>query len=136
MTVKSVKIIKNKVFRNKKGNLVKYISKKNKFFIKFGEIYFNEIKKGNKKGWNLHKKNNCLIICVYGKVEFILIDKRKREKKITLSSNTGKILKIPPKVWFAFKSIKKISILANLIERPHQDSEVIKKNKIKNYLIK
>ena len=136
MTVKSVKIIKNKVFRNKKGNLVKYISKKNKFFIKFGEIYFNEIKKGNKKGWNLHKKNNCLIICVYGKVEFILIDKRKREKKITLSSNTGKILKIPPKVWFAFKSIKKKSILANLIERPHQDSEVIKKNKIKNYLIK
>ena len=32
MTVKSIKILKNKIFKNKKGHLIKYISKKDKFF--------------------------------------------------------------------------------------------------------
>ena len=44
MTVKSIKILKNKIFKNKKGHLIKYISEKDKFFKKFGEVYFNEIK--------------------------------------------------------------------------------------------
>ena len=56
-------------------------------------------------------------------------------KKITLKSNSGNIIKIPPKIWFAFKG-KKNSIIANLIETSHNDSEVLKKQLIKNYLIK
>ena len=57
-------------------------------------------------------------------------------KKITLKSNSGNIIKIPPKIWFAFKGKKKNSIIANLIETSHNDSEVLKKQLIKNYLIK
>ena len=57
MTVKLIKVFKNKVFKNKKGSLTKYVSKKNKFFKKFGEVYFNEIKYNQTKGWILHKKN-------------------------------------------------------------------------------
>ena len=33
MTVKSIKIYKNTIFKNKKGNLIKYISTKNSFLI-------------------------------------------------------------------------------------------------------
>ena len=62
MTVRLIKIIKNKVFKSKKGNLVKYVSSKDKFFRKFSEIYFNEIKLKKKKGQILHKKNHCLIV--------------------------------------------------------------------------
>ena len=136
MTVRSIKIYKNNIINNKKGDLVKYVSKKNFFFKKFGEIYFNHIKPKKTKGWNYHRKNTCLLICVLGKVQFHFVDKAGKERKIILNSKFGKILKLPPKIWFSFTSLKTQSIIANLIENPHKDSEVIKKNKIKNYLIK
>ena len=56
MTVKSIKIINGKILKNKKGNLIKYISKKNYFFKCFGEIYFNEIKFKKKKAGIFTKK--------------------------------------------------------------------------------
>ena len=135
MTVKLVKLYKNTIFKNKKGNLLKYISTKNSFFKKFGEIYFNYINYNKTKGWNLHKKNNCLLICISGKVKFHIIDRKGKEVKIILDSNNSKILKIPPQVWFSFKSIKSNSIIANFLNSPHKDSEILKSKKIKNYLI-
>ena len=70
MTVNKIKIFNGKIFKNKSGNLIKYISKKNIYFRKFGEVYFNHIKFKKTKGWIRHKKNNCLIQCVKGKVKF------------------------------------------------------------------
>ena len=55
---------------------------------------------------------------------------------MTIAENSGKILEIPKKIWFSFESKKKNSLLLNLIEEIHDDKEVIKKNKIKNYYIK
>ena len=135
MTIKKVRIFKNKIIKNKKGHLIKFVSTKNLFFKKFGEIYFNEINFKKQKGWNKHLKNNCLIQCVYGKVKFHLIDKLSKEKKYILKCGSGSILRIPPNVWFSFRSLEKKSIIANMIESPHRDLEVIKSNKIKNYLI-
>ena len=54
---------------------------------------------------------------------------------MNLDSQSGKILKIPPKTWFSFESIKGKSIIANLIDKPHDDKEVTKSKKIKNYKI-
>ena len=136
MTVKSIRIYKNKIYKNKKGNIIKYVSKKSKFFKNFGEIYFNTINLNKKKGWNFHKKNQCLIMCILGEVKFHFIDTKLKERKIILKSSTSKILQVPPQIWFCFKSLKKKSIIANLIEKSHNDNEVQKKNKIKNYLIK
>ena len=56
MTVKSIKIINGKILKNKKLNLIKYISKKNSFFKGFGEIYFNEIKLKKKKRLEFSQK--------------------------------------------------------------------------------
>ena len=50
MKAKKNKIFKNKIIKNSKGNIVKYLSTKNKFFKKFGEIYFNKIRHRKKKG--------------------------------------------------------------------------------------
>tara|TARA_B100001029_G_C15045893_1_gene447099 strand:+ start:857 stop:1270 length:414 start_codon:yes stop_codon:yes gene_type:complete len=136
MTVNKIKIFKNKIKKNKKGNLVKFVSKKNIFFNKFGEIYFNHIKFKKTKGWNKHKKNNCLIQCIYGKIKFHLIDSEGNERKIVLKSNSGKILKIPPKVWFSFQSLSNNSIIANMIENCHSDKEVTKTTKVLKYEIK
>jgi hypothetical protein len=49
MIVNKIKIFKNKVIKNKNGNLIKYISKENYFFKRFGEVYFNHIKFRKKK---------------------------------------------------------------------------------------
>ena len=135
MTVKKIRIYKNKVIKNKKGNLIKFVSTKNLFFKKFGEVYFNEIKYKKKKGWIKHIKNNCLIQCIHGKVEFHLIDELNKESKYILKFSSGNILKIPPNTWFSFKSLVKKSMIANLIEYHHKDSEVIKSSKVKNYSI-
>jgi dTDP-4-dehydrorhamnose 3,5-epimerase len=136
MTVKLIRIYKNKIIKNAKGNIIKYVSTKNIFFEKFGEIYFNSINSNQKKGWNFHNKNQCLIMCILGEVKFHFIDINLDERKIILKSTTSKILKIPPRIWFSFKSARKKSIIANLIEKPHTEDEVQKKKKIKNYLIK
>ena len=136
MKAKLYKIHSNKIFKNKKGMIVKFVSKKNFFFKKFGEVYLNYIKKNKKKGWILHKKNNCLLIFCYGNVQFHLINKTGYEQKISISERSGKILEIPKNIWFSFEAKKKDSLILNLIKLPHSDKETIKKEKIKKYYIK
>ena len=136
MTVKLIKTYRIKKFKNIKGEIIKYVSKKDKYFKNFGEVYFNIIKKNQTKGWNLHKKNTCLVMCLVGKVRLHLIDLKNKEFKIVLSSTSKKIIKIPPKVWFSFKSLNVDSMIVNLINDTHSDNEVQKNIKVKSYLIK
>tara|TARA_B000000460_G_C21254242_1_gene280461 strand:- start:55 stop:219 length:165 start_codon:yes stop_codon:yes gene_type:complete len=39
------------VAKNKKGDMLKFISKNNSFFKEFGEVYFSEIKKNKRVGF-------------------------------------------------------------------------------------
>ena len=141
MKIKNVKVHLRKLIKNKKGNILKYISKKDVFIKQFGEVYFSYINKNKTKGWNLHKKNKCFIICLYGQVLVHLIDQRKlsksfnQEMKVNLNSSKGKILEIPSKVYFSLNSKKKDSIICNFLEFPHSKRETIKVSKVKQYLI-
>ena len=45
MQLSKIKVVKLKIIKNSKGDLLKYLSKKTKNFSRFGEVYFNEIKK-------------------------------------------------------------------------------------------
>ena len=56
MKIIGIKKISTKHFKNDKGDLLKFVSKKNPYFKSFGEIYFNEINHKKKKGWIKHKK--------------------------------------------------------------------------------
>ena len=141
MKIIGIKIIKKKIIKNKKGDILKYISRNDIFFKKFGEVYFKEIKKNKTKGWNCHKKNKCLLLVPYGKVKFHFVDGRKKSKsfnhesKIILNKNKLRILSIPPGIWFSFKSLAKLSIVANCLENPHSDKGTLKSKKIKNITI-
>ena len=70
MGLSKIKTIKLKISTNPKGDVLKYLTRKNKYFKKFGEVYFTEIKKNKVKGWNFHKKCWCLLAVPYGKVKF------------------------------------------------------------------
>lgn len=136
-TAESIKIIEKKIIKNKKGNILKFVNKKDFFFKGFGEIYFSQIKKNKTKGWNLHKKHTCLICVPYGKVSFSIYDPRiKKITKVTIGPYNNKIIQIPPGFWFSFKSIDKNSVVANLMNYSHLKSETKKENIINDTKIK
>ncbi len=136
MKINGLKKINIKIFKNKKGDLIKYLSSRDSFFKKFGEIYFSEIKKGQVKGWNLHKRYKCHLAVISGSVTFNFVDSRKNSKtflkkeKITLSKKNYAILLVPPKIWFNFTTRNKISLVVNTLNYPHLDSETKKINKL------
>ena len=128
MQIKKIKLVNLKTIKNPKGDILKYLSKDSKYYKKFGEVYFSEIKKNKKKGWNLHKTNSCFIAVPYGKIEFLIQkDKSKIVKKVILSKKNYKLLIIPKSYWFSFKSLSKISLVVNSLETIHQDKETRKK---------
>ena len=58
MKIIGVKKIPAKSFKNNKGDLLKFVSKKDFFFKSFGEIYFNEINYKKKRvGFSIKKIN-------------------------------------------------------------------------------
>ena len=113
MKIIGVKKISVKFFKNNKGDLLKFVSKKNSFFKSFGEVYFNEIKYKKKKGWIKHLKNQCIFSVAFGEVNFKLIDGRKKsktfdkEENIILNTNKHAVLIVPPGIWFSFTTKKK-----------------------------
>ena len=134
MTAKSPNIYKNKIIKNKKGSIIKYVNKKNKFFESFGEIYFSEIKKGVTKGWNYHKKYTCIITVPIGEAEFKIFGPK---KKLVIKTITKKnTLIIPPKHWFSFKSKKNKTVVSNMINGVHSVQETKKSNLIYGIKIK
>jgi dTDP-4-dehydrorhamnose 3,5-epimerase len=137
-TAKSVKIFSNKIIKNKKGDIIKFLSKNDKFFKGFGDIYFSEIKKNKFKGWNFHKKNTCTIIAPKGSINFKIFEpQKKRMLKITIGKNSNnKIIQIPPGHWFSFTTKSENAIIANLMSAPHKKNETIKKNTINGIVIK
>ena len=92
MKLSNIKIIKLKVYKNFKGNLIKYLNNKNKNFKKFGEIYFTEIKKNHVKGWNYHKRLQCLIAVPFGEVVFTFKTNMKNKFKKKLIIGKKKII--------------------------------------------
>tara|TARA_B100000900_G_C20548432_1_gene703667 strand:+ start:1101 stop:1526 length:426 start_codon:yes stop_codon:yes gene_type:complete len=129
MKISGLKKINIKIIKNKKGDLIKYLCSKDSFFNKFGEIYFSEIKKGQIKGWKLHKRYKCHLAVISGSVTFNFVDSRKNSKtylkkdKITLSKKNHGILIIPPNIWFSFTTKNKISLVVNTLNHPHSDLE-------------
>ena len=122
-----IKIYKLNKLKNLKGDVLKYLNKNNKYFKKFGEIYFTEIKKKKIKGWNFHKKCQCLLTVPVGKVKFEFAEKISgRKRVIIIGKKNYSIIVVPPRIWFNFTSLEKISLVANTINEIHNNKETLK----------
>ena len=127
MSLNKIKTIKLKISTNPKGDVLKYLTKKNKYLKKFGEVYFTEIKKNKIKGWNFHKKCWCLFTVPYGKVKFTFAENINSKKKtIIIGKKNYSIIVVPPRIWFNFTSIKKISLVVNTLNQIHNKNETLK----------
>lgn len=138
--MKKIKKFFLKDIKGKKGNILKFISKKDKFFSKFGEIYFSEVNYRKTKGWNYHKKNKCHLSVISGRVKFHLLKKKNEKnflsKKIIMSRKKYSMMIIPPKTFFSFKGLDKKNIIVNFMENSHDSNESLKFSKVKNIQIK
>jgi dTDP-4-dehydrorhamnose 3,5-epimerase-like enzyme len=122
-----IKIYKLNKLKNLKGDVLKYLNKNNKYFKKFGEIYFTEIKEKKIKGWNFHKKCQCLITVPVGKVKFTFAEKISGRKKIIIiGKKNHSVIVVPPRIWFSFTSLEKISLVVNTINEIHNNKETLK----------
>jgi hypothetical protein len=125
-------LIKQQVINNKNGDIIKFISKKDKYFKGFGELYFSKIRKNYLKGWIIHKKNYSLLKIISGKIliKTIFFHKKKIIKKnFLISSKKNVLLLIPPKIAFNLISIDSISIIQNFSNNVHKKNEYTKFNK-------
>lgn len=104
-------------------------------FEGFGEAYFSSIIKGLAKAWKRHSKMTLNLVCIVGKIHFVLYDGRKDSPtcgnfmEATLSPETPELYRritIPPGVWMGFVGIGEgKSILLNVANIPHDPTEQV-----------
>ena len=129
-----IKLYKNDVKFNNKGNVYKYIQITNAF-KKISEVYFSKIKKNLIKGWKKNKSSNQFFYVFQGKIILKIYDDRGKDKKkysfiIGNNSFYSKIL-IPKNVWYGFKGLGKENLIINSLENLYKNCEM-QTLKIKN----
>lgn len=126
---KNIKIIKIKKINNPKGNIYKIINELSFFFRGIREVYLSKIKKNQIKGWNLHKKNFCIIFINHGKIDFFFKKKYKdKYKKKRIKDSDYKLILIPPGYRFAFKGLAKNNSIINFMDKIYNSRESFKEN--------
>ena len=132
MNLKKVKIYKSKKIFNINGNLSKLLSKKSLSYKNFGELYLTNIKYKSIKGWKYHNKMTSNIFLIFGKVKFVIVEKKNNKiifvEHILNSENINHIY-IPNKTYFAFTGLSKTeSTLINFASIVHEKKESLRLN--------
>ena len=130
MRQKSFNIFNTKTIKFKKGNILKTFNSTNLKFSKMKEIYFSWVNNKSVKAWKLHKKMTIHLVVPFGKVKFVILNKKDNKfKEIILGEKNYKILKIKPNTWFGFKSLSKTkSLIMNCSTLKHSKNEILRKN--------
>ena len=121
-----------KIIDHGKGSIFHGIKKGDEGYVGFGEAYFSEIKWGEVKGWNKHKKMTLNLIVPIGEVAFVIYNEREGQFKnnyfnYTISSTNYFRLTIPPGLWIAFKGkFKDLNLVLNIADLEHDPQEIVK----------
>jgi dTDP-4-dehydrorhamnose 3,5-epimerase len=118
-----------------KGNVYHAMKCTDSGFEGFGEAYFSTITHGLVKAWKRHSRMTLNLVCIVGKIHFVLCDRRENSltfgkfMEVTLSPNaeqTYNRLTVPPGVWMAFVgAANDYSILLNIANIPHDSTEQV-----------
>lgn len=118
-----------------KGDIFHAIKCTDLGFNGFGEAYFSSIASGLIKAWKRHSRMTLNLVCIIGKVHFVLYDDRVGSStkgefmEVTLSPDSEshyRRLTVPPGVWMGFVGLgKDKSIILNVANIPHDPTEQI-----------
>ncbi|WP_440677288.1 WxcM-like domain-containing protein [Candidatus Pelagibacter sp. HIMB1587] len=138
--ISGIKITPLKQIKDNRGKIMHMLRSDSSVFQAFGEIYFSTVNPKVIKAWHLHKEATLNYVCIKGKVELALYDDRKNSEtkgvyqKIFLSPDDYFLVTIPPYIWNGFKGLyKEESIIANCLNQPHDENEMVRKEPFDSY---
>ena len=119
-----VKLVKQRIIGNSKGNIYHFIKNNDNEFNKFGECYFSFVNNSEIKGWKKHNKMILNIVVPLGKIKFVIYNSETKENfEVTLSSENYQRLTVFPGLWVAFKGLSELNMLVNLASIEHDPNE-------------
>ena len=118
------KVIERKTIQVENGNVKHGLRSSDNSFKGFGELYFTEVKKNKVKGWKRHTKMTLNLLPVIGDIVlYIKRDLLDTPEEVFFGSDDYKLVCIESNVWFAFKGIADVNVMANLASIEHDPSE-------------
>lgn len=121
-----IKFKKLKVTEIKNGNIF-HIFKNSKSIKKINEIYCSQIKFGKIKAWKKHHKTNLKLVVPYGKVKFVILNKKKFYSIVIGEKNFG-LITIPSGCWYGFKGVNQSkSLIVSFIDHKFSEKEIERK---------
>lgn len=110
-----------------RGSVMHFLKSKDAYFKKFGECYFSWVNPGVIKGWYKNKSITSLMTSPTANLQIVIYD-NKDLTVIKINKENYGLVKIPPGIWYSFKSIDdNPALVANLIDEEHDpvDKEVL-----------
>lgn len=133
--IDGVKLTPLKQIYHPKGDVFHAMRCTDPGFDGFGEAYFSSILHGLVKAWKRHSEMTLNLVCIVGKIHFVLYDGRKDSptfgqfSEATLSPESETLYRritIPPGVWMGFVGIGDgKSVLLNVANIPHDPTEQV-----------
>jgi dTDP-4-dehydrorhamnose 3,5-epimerase len=134
-TIEGVKITELRQIEDERGKVMHMLRNDSDVYQNFGEIYFSCTYFNAIKAWHMHKHMTLNYAVVKGKLKIVLYDERRGSKtfgliqEIYLSTETYKLLTVPPMIWNGFKGLdERMTIVANCSTEPYTPDEIVRKN--------
>lgn len=133
--IEGVLLTSLKQITHPKGDVFHAMKRVDPGYIDFGEAYFSSVLCGLVKAWKCHSRMTLNLVCMVGKIHFVLFDGREssptygRFMEVTLSPEKPELYRritIPPGVWMAFIGIAEgKNLLLNVADISHDPTEQI-----------
>ena len=124
--IKGVKIIPLKIFSDERGSVKHMLKCTDKFFKKFGEVYFSEVLPSKVKAWHKSNKATRNYAVVDGNIKLVIYD-GKETQEIYMGDKNYCLVTIPPGVWSGFMPIGgKKAIVCDLMDMPFNPKDMEK----------
>ena len=112
------------------GDVMHALKKSDNGYNGFGEVYFSWVEQGAIKAWKCHQRMTLNLVVPLGAVQFVFhLPYPKETYRVEKIGEARCVrLTVPPGIWFGFKGIASgSSMLMNLADIEHDDSEVLRK---------
>jgi dTDP-4-dehydrorhamnose 3,5-epimerase len=120
-----------KIIEHEKGNILHVLKNSDTVFSGFGEAYFSTIKKGEFKGWKLHREMILNIVVPTGAIRFYFLKEPDETGNVetattVLSADAYYLLTVKPGIWMGFTGLEdELNLLLNVASIPHDPLESV-----------